>query len=60
MWWRLCKNSDEGGRVCFDEKFNALIQLVKDNANMGGSTKVDNALAWLSTLCARKEQWAAC
>jgi hypothetical protein len=46
MWWRLCKNSDEGGRVCFDEKFNALIQLVKDNANMGGSTL--------------KEQWAAC
>jgi hypothetical protein len=59
MWWRLCKNSDEGGRVCFDDKFNILIQLVTENANTSGG-KLDKELTWLSSLCARKEQWAVC
>ena len=33
MWWRLCKTSNDAEFVCFDDKFNLLIQLVKVNAN---------------------------
>ena len=33
MWWRLCKTSNGAEFVCFDDKFNLVIQLVKVNAN---------------------------
>lgn len=60
MWWRLCKNSDEGEQVCFDDKFNNLIKLVRENDSTGDGGKLEKELTWLSSLCARKEQWAAC
>jgi hypothetical protein len=58
-WWRLCKSSDEAERLCFDEKFNNLAQLVATTAKSTGE-KLNKQLKWLESLRARKEQWAAC
>jgi hypothetical protein len=60
MWWRLCKTSDENECACFDDKFNTLIQLVKENANALSGDKLETEIKWLRSLCSRKEQWAAC
>ncbi len=59
LWWRLCKTSDEGERVCFDEKFNTLVTIVQTHA-IAKEDKINKQLAWLSSLLSRKEQWAAC
>ena len=60
MWWRLCKTTDETECMHFDDKFNILIQLVKDNANTLSGDKLETELTWMRSLCLRKEQWAAC
>jgi hypothetical protein len=58
-WWKLCKTSDEAEQLCFDKKFNNLVQLNAATANSAGE-KLNKQLKWLESLQAWKEQWAAC
>ena len=59
LWWRLCKTSDEVEQSCFDDKFKALVEMIKTGASVK-EEKLNKQLTWLSSLLARKEQWAAC
>jgi len=54
MWWNMCKKTDESEQDGFDERFNSLIQFIKDKGT------VNTKMPWLHGLLAKKNQWAAC